>query len=58
MIQIHFHAKVQVVRSKNGGEHFKQKLWSYFLEKGIVHQITCIDIPQQMKLPRGRRGTY
>ena len=34
-------------RSDNGKEYFNMILGTYFLEKGIIHQGSCNDTPQQ-----------
>ena len=39
--------KKQVFRSDNGNEYFNKILGTYFLEKRIIHQRSCIDTPQQ-----------
>ena len=39
--------KIQVFRSDNGKEYFDKILGTYFLEKGIIHQSSCFDTPQQ-----------
>ena len=50
MVQTQFHKNIQILRSDNGREYFKNALGQFFLEKGIVHQSSCIDTPQQNDL--------
>ena len=47
MVLAQFQTKIQVFRSDNGKEYFNKALRKYFLEKGIVHQSSCNDTPQQ-----------
>ena len=45
MIRTQFKAKLQVMRSNNGGEYLNQAPENYFLENGIVHQTSCVGTP-------------
>ena len=47
MVQTQFQKNIQILRSDNGQEYFKNALAQIFLEKGIIHQSSCIDTPQQ-----------
>ena len=47
MIFTQFQTHIQIFRSDNGKEYFNQILGSFFIEKGIVHQSSCTDTPQQ-----------
>ena len=47
MVETQFQKNIQILRSDNGQEYFKNVLGQFFLEKGIVHQSSCIDTPQQ-----------
>ena len=47
MVLTQFQTKIQVFRSDNGKEYFNKALGKFFLEKGIVHQSSCNDTPQQ-----------
>jgi IS30 family transposase len=47
MVQTQFQKNIQILQSDNGREYFKNMLSQFFLEKGIVHQSSCVDIPQQ-----------
>ena len=35
------------MRLDNGEEYLNQTLGNYFLENGIIHQTSCVGIPQQ-----------
>nr|CAN71214.1 hypothetical protein VITISV_039504 [Vitis vinifera] len=47
MIETQYNAKVQVLRSDNGGEYQSSNLQKYLEELGIIHQTTCSNTPQQ-----------
>ena len=47
MIETQFHTQIQVIRTENGKEYFNSILDRTFKEKGIIHQSTCFDTPQQ-----------
>ncbi|GKC78432.1 cysteine-rich receptor-like protein kinase 8, partial [Tanacetum coccineum] len=42
-----FEKQVKIVRSDNALEFFKGQCGPYLLSKGIVHQTSCVDRPQQ-----------
>jgi len=42
-----FHAHVQIVRSDNGQEFGDTHAISYYGDRGIIHQTSCVDTPQQ-----------
>lgn len=44
MIENQFHKQVKVIRSDNGPEF---KMSSFFGKKGILHQTSCVETPQQ-----------
>lgn len=50
MVLTQFQTKIHVFRSNNGNEYFKKALGKFFLEKGIVHQSSCNDTPQQNRI--------
>ena len=52
MVQTQFQKNIQILRSDNGREYFKNVMGQFFLEKGIVHQRSCIDTPQQNGLAK------
>ena len=47
MVQTQFQKNIQILLSDNGREYFKNVLGLFYLEKGIVHQSSCVDTPQQ-----------
>ena len=47
MLQTQFQKNIQILRSDNGREYFKNMLNQFFLEKGIVHQSPCVNTLQQ-----------
>jgi IS30 family transposase len=47
MIENQFQTKISILRSDNGMEYFNKVLNSFFQEKGISHQSSCRDTPQQ-----------
>ena len=46
-IDTQFHARVKVSRSKNGEEFGDQHAIDYYRRKGIIHQTSYVDTPQQ-----------
>jgi transposase InsO family protein len=47
MIQNQFGKGIKFVRSDNGGEFVNIRLKDFFIEKGIIHETTCVRTPQQ-----------
>jgi transposase InsO family protein len=47
MIENQFQTKISILRSDNGTEYFNKVLKSFFQEKGISHQSSYRDTPQQ-----------
>ena len=47
MIETQFQTKVSILHSDNGTEYFNHVLGVFLKEKGILHQSTCVDTPQQ-----------
>ena len=47
LIQNQFQTNIQILRTDNGSEYFTSVLGNYLAEKGIVHQNSCVDTPQQ-----------
>jgi len=59
MIQTQYNAKVQVLRSDNGGEYQSLEFKRYLDEHEIIHQTTCRNTPQQNGvLQSGKIDTY
>ncbi|KAL6337829.1 hypothetical protein AAG906_002294 [Vitis piasezkii] len=40
-------AKIQVIRSDNGGEYVNKKFQDYFATHGLLHKTSCAQTPQQ-----------
>jgi len=47
MVENQFQTKIGILHSDNGTEYFNQCLRNFLEEKGIQHQSTCSDTPQQ-----------
>ncbi|KAK3013785.1 hypothetical protein RJ639_010144 [Escallonia herrerae] len=47
MIHTQYNARIQVLRSDNGGEYLSAELQQYLKAHGIIHQTTCSNTPQQ-----------
>ena len=47
MIETQFQTKICILHSDNGTEYINEVLGSSLKEKGISHQSTCVDTPQQ-----------
>jgi len=47
MIETQFQTKICILHSDNGTEYFNEVLGNFLKEKGIHHQSTCVDTPQQ-----------
>jgi transposase InsO family protein len=47
MIENQFQTKIGILRSDNGTEYFNKYLSTFLVTKGIIHQSTCRDTPQQ-----------
>ncbi|KAK2991285.1 hypothetical protein RJ640_024550 [Escallonia rubra] len=47
MIHTQYNARIQVLRSENGGEYLSAELQQYLKAHGIIHQTTCSNTPQQ-----------
>ena len=56
LIQTQFGVKVRRFRSDNGSEFFNAIVNSYFSDRGIVHESSCINTPQQNGLEERRLG--
>ena len=44
LIETQFHTKIKTIRSDNGAEF---RMTYFFQAKGIIHQRSCVDTPQQ-----------
>lgn len=47
MIKTQFSAKLQILRSDNGGEYVNNEFQEYFRTHGLHHETTCSQTPQQ-----------
>ncbi|CAN1766567.1 Retrovirus-related Pol polyprotein from transposon TNT 1-94 [Linum perenne] len=47
MIFTQFHTAISVLRTDNGTEFFNSKMSDFLLSKGIIHQSSCPNTPQQ-----------
>ena len=47
MVQTQFQKPIQILRSDNGGEFVNNSMKQFCIEKGIIHQTTCPNTPQQ-----------
>jgi hypothetical protein len=47
MVNTQFSAKIQVLRSDNGGEYVNHQFHDYFNLHGILHETSCPQTPQQ-----------
>ena len=47
MVNTQFEAKVNIIRSDNGSEFISGPTKKFYAEKGILHQTSCVDTPQQ-----------
>jgi len=43
-VQTQFETAIQIIRSDNGTNFF---MTNFFVNKGIVHQTSCVNTPQQ-----------
>ncbi|XP_020421225.1 uncharacterized protein LOC109949576 [Prunus persica] len=46
-METQFNARIQILRSDNGGEFVNHDFQTYFQTHGIIHEITCPQTPQQ-----------
>lgn len=47
MVQTQFQKQLRILRCDNGGEFINHSMQSFFREKGLIHQTTCPNTPQQ-----------
>jgi transposase InsO family protein len=47
MVKTQFGKEIKVVRSDNGREYINHNLQSFFCEKEIIHETSCVGTPQQ-----------
>jgi len=47
MVNTQFDAKVKIIKSDNGREFTSRPMKNFYSEQGIIHQIICVNTPQQ-----------
>lgn len=47
MIKTQFSARIQILRSDNGGEYVNHQFQAYFQTHGLLHETSCSQTPQQ-----------
>ena len=47
LVEAQFETKIAILHTNTGTEYFNEVLGNFLKEKGINHQSTCIDTPQQ-----------
>ena len=57
MIETQFQTKIGILHTDNGTEYFNQILGSFMRIKGIHHQSTCVDTPQQNGIAKRKINT-
>ena len=50
MIENQFQTKASILRSDNGTEYYNSILGRFFENKGILHQSSCTDTPEQNEI--------
>ena len=52
-VQRQFETTIKIIRSDNGSEFF---MTNFFVNEGIVHQISCVNTPQQNSIVERKHG--
>lgn len=47
MVKTQFGKPIKRLRSDNGKEYVNQKIYNFLKTNGVVHELTCVDTPQQ-----------
>ena len=47
MVETQFQTKIRILHTDNGTEYINEVLGQFLKEKGILHQTTCVNTPQQ-----------
>jgi transposase InsO family protein len=47
MIETQFNTKIKRIRSDNGTEFTNSKVQTFLMDKGILHETSCVATPQQ-----------
>ena len=50
IVETRYKAKIQVLRSDNGGKYQNTELQQYLEAQGMIHHTTCPNTPQQIKV--------
>ncbi|CAL2255065.1 unnamed protein product [Prunus armeniaca] len=58
MVETQFHARIQVLRSDNGGEFLNHDLNQFLQDHGVIHKRSCPYTPQQNGVAERRIDTY
>ncbi|GMI89878.1 hypothetical protein HRI_002657100 [Hibiscus trionum] len=56
MIKTQFGAEIKRIRSDNAKDYFNQILSPFLLEKGILHESSCVNTPQQNGISKRKNG--
>ncbi|XP_040949746.1 protein root UVB sensitive 6 isoform X1 [Gossypium hirsutum] len=56
MIKTQFGAKIKRFRSDNAKDYFNQFLSTYFQERGIIHESSCVSTPQRNGVAERKNG--
>ena len=52
MISTQYDSNIQFLRTDNGTEYFNETLNNFLLKKGMLHQSSCVNTPQQNGVPK------
>ena len=55
MISTQFGVSIKRVRSDNARDYFN-KILSPFFQKGVIHESSCVDTPQQIRVAKWKNG--
>jgi len=56
MIKTQFNVEIKRIRSDNAKNYFNRFLTSYFQARGIIHECSCVNIPQQNGVAKKKNG--
>ena len=57
-IKTQFHTFVQNLRSDNAKEYMSEQFQSFMLQNGILHQISCVDIPSHNGVAKRKKNRH
>jgi len=52
MLQTQFESPIKRLSSDNGSEYVNQNISKFFKENGVIHELTCVDTPQQNEVAK------